>query len=84
MEKQSAELEKVSMTQSRSSVDVGRCLRIAQAKYDIKSAELAKRMGTFPQQIVRYRARKDMSIQTLVSIVAIFGISVDEFLSLEE
>ena len=69
---------------SHSSVDVGRCLRIAQVKYDVKSAELANRLETFPQQVVRWRSNEDMRVQTLVRICNAIGISVDEFLELQE
>ena len=71
------------MTKSRSNPDVGRCLRIAQAKYDVKSADLARALGTFPQQVVRWRATKDMRVHTLKEICDHFGITVDEFLKFD-
>ena len=80
-----AEPERASMTQSHSKdIDVGRCLRIAQAKFDIKSADLARGLHTVPQQVVRWRGAKDIRVSTLKQITDFFGIGIDEFLSLEK
>lgn len=64
-------------------VNVGRCLRIAQAKYDVKSADLARAMSTVPQQVVRWRSTEDLRVATLKRITDHFGITIDEFLSLD-
>ena len=71
------------MTKSHSEeIDIGRCLRIAQAKFDVKSADLARAMNTVPQQVVRWRATKNMRVHTLKDICDHFGVTIDEFLKL--
>lgn len=71
------------MTKSHSDLpDVGRCLRIAQAKYDVKSADLARALNTVPQQVVRWRTTENMRVHTLKAISDHFGITIDEFLRL--
>lgn len=70
------------MMPSHSSPHVGRCLRIAQAKFDVKSADLARALDTVPQQVVRWRATENMRVHTLKAICDHLGITIDEFLSL--
>lgn len=78
--KEKAQVE-ISMTKYHS--DIGKCLRIAQAKFDVKSADLAKGLDTVPQQVVRWRGAKNIRVHQLQDIVAFFGIGMDEFLSLD-
>lgn len=62
--------------------DVGLCLKIAQAKFDISSAELGRRLDVAPQQILRWRKSKNLKFHTVEQLVSQFGIGIDEFCAL--
>lgn len=59
--------------------DVGLCLKIAQIKYDISNAELGRRLGVAPQQVIRWRKSKNLKFHTVEQLVSQFGIGIDEF-----
>ena len=61
-------------------IDAGQCLKAAQADLGITSADLAKRTGSTPQQLVRWRAQANMKIHTVETICKAMDISIYDFL----
>lgn len=59
--------------------DVGKCLRVAMARLDITSAELARRVGVTPQQVVRWRKAKTLRLDTIEMILYNLDIDLEDF-----
>ena len=62
-------------------IDVGRCLRAAQADTGITSAYLASCLEVKPQQIARWRTCDNLKFHTIQSLCKALGMSLEEFLS---
>jgi plasmid maintenance system antidote protein VapI len=65
-------------------MNVGRSINIAMAKKDMRRPDLAKILGTTPQNIKNLIDRDNTSTETLRKLAAIFGMSVSEFIRLGE
>lgn len=63
--------------------NVGNCVKQAQKLKGIKSADLARASGVRPQQVMRWRSQENMKLHTIELLCEIFGISIDEFCSLD-
>lgn len=64
-------------------INIGRCIRIAQVKYDMTGADLAIKMNVSRQQIARWRKADDMKISRIELFAEAFGVSAIELLSLD-
>jgi plasmid maintenance system antidote protein VapI len=64
------------------SVNVGKCIKIAQAINDVSNIDLAKEFGVKPQQVIRWRTNDDMSVNRAIEISKFFGMTFEQFLSL--
>lgn len=62
-------------------VHAGKCLRMAQANAQITNVKLAADIGHIPQDIVKWRARKDMKLSRAVMLAEYFGLTMDEFVA---
>lgn len=62
--------------------NVGKCVRIAQAKREISTANMADDFGVFRQQVQRWRSANDMRLHKVEELAEYFGMSRDEFLKL--
>lgn len=67
-----------------SSINIGKCLRIAQAMKDVTNVELARHFSVKPQQVVRWRNAEDMAIRRMEEIAGYFNMSLIEFMSLSD
>jgi len=65
-------------------VNIGKCLRVAQAMKSVSNGELAKRFGIQPQQVIRWRKMEDMSFRRIQEIAEYFGMSFDAFIGLDD
>ena len=63
--------------------NLGRCLKIAQVKYDINTTRLAEKLMTSPQVASRLRMMPDMKYHTMLRLCEIFKIEPSEFIKLE-
>lgn len=61
-------------------IDAGRCLRMAQKELGIASVVLAKKADSTPQQVVRWRAQKNMKLHTIETICKAMDITINDFL----
>ena len=64
--------------------NIGKCLKIAQVKKDMTTVTLANLLGVSPQVAGLMRQRPDMKYHQMQDICALFGMTVTEFLSLED
>jgi len=62
-------------------IDAGKCLKAAQKDKGITSRELAKRSGTSPQQMLRWRSNKNMKLHTIQLLTFHLDISIDVFIA---
>jgi len=65
-------------------MNVGRSINIAMAKKDMRRPDLAKILGTTPQNIKNLIDRENNSTETLRKLAAIFVMTVSEFIRLGE
>jgi plasmid maintenance system antidote protein VapI len=63
-------------------IDTGASLRVAQAKAQINSSDLARVLDIYPQQIMRWRNGQDMKVSLAIRFSKHFGITLNEFLAL--
>ena len=63
---------------------IGKSLKIAMAKKEIKSSELAKGLGVSSQQVSAWINRGSMRCQSLIPVSQYFGLKVSEFIALGE
>ena len=59
--------------------DVGKCLRVAMARQDITSAELARLLSVTPQQVVRWRKAKTLKLDTIEMILYQLDLDLEDF-----
>jgi transcriptional regulator with XRE-family HTH domain len=62
-------------------IDAGKCLKLAQKDTGINSAKLARMTGTSPQQLLRWRASKNMKLHTIQILSFALGISISDFIT---
>ena len=62
-------------------IDAGKCLKAAQKEKGITSRELAKRSGTSPQQLLRWRSSKNIKLHTIQLLTFHLGINIDDFIA---
>jgi hypothetical protein len=61
-------------------IDAGKCLRLAQKELGVSSVVLAKRADSTPQQVVRWRAQKNMKLHTVEMLAKALDLSIYDFL----
>ncbi|MDB4559248.1 helix-turn-helix transcriptional regulator [bacterium] len=64
--------------------NIGKCLKIAQVKKDMTTVSLANLLGVSPQVAGLMRQRPDMKYHQIQDICALFDMTVDDFLGLED
>ena len=64
------------------SINVGNCLKNAQARKGLSNLELAARMKTSPQQISRWRNQSDIKVQTVQNLCLALDVDMKDFLVL--
>lgn len=62
-------------------INVGECLRVAQARKNVSNRELATRMDKSEQQISRWRSQRDLRIQRVEELCEALKMDIREFLS---
>lgn len=67
-----------------STIDVGKCVRMAQLKMGVRSSELADRMGVVRQQMTRWRYAKTLQVERANQIAQALGMTLTELLELGE
>ena len=65
-------------------IDTGASLRVAQAKFKVTGAALAKVFEVHPQQVIRWRTGKDMKVSLASKLAQYFNITLAEFISMGE
>lgn len=65
-------------------INIGRCLRVAQALKDVKNIDLADRFGVKPQQVIRWRNSEDMPLHRIQDFAAYFDMSLNQFIGLDD
>ena len=63
-------------------IDTGASLRVALAKFNITSAELAKAFEVHPQQVTRWRSGRDMKVSLAVRLSSYFNMTLSEFIAM--
>lgn len=63
-------------------IDVGKCIKVAQMKRTIRSDQMAKDFSVAKQQVYRWRNSEDMSVSKALMFADYFNMSVGEFLEL--
>tara|TARA_Y100000004_G_C8937832_1_gene422875 strand:+ start:1552 stop:1767 length:216 start_codon:yes stop_codon:yes gene_type:complete len=61
-------------------IDAGKCVVLAQKELGVSSVQLAKLTNSTPQQVVRWRAQKNMKIHTIENICKALDLSIYDFL----
>ncbi|MGB2401548.1 MAG: helix-turn-helix domain-containing protein [Porticoccaceae bacterium] len=64
--------------------DAGKCLRLLQRRFDISTVDLAQKLDCHAQQVFRWRNQSNMKLHTLQKICAVAGITLDDFVKLNE
>ncbi len=67
-----------------SSINIGKCVRVAQAMKEVTNVEMARHFSVKPQQVVRWRNAEDMSVRRMEEIAEYCGMSLITFLSLSD
>ena len=62
-------------------IHLGDKLKTAQARKGLSGVELAKRLGTTPQQMSRWRNSRDLSLNLVLRICDSMEITISEFLA---
>jgi len=65
-------------------MNVGKSVRVAMAKRDMKPADLCKLMGASRQYIGQLMNQEQSGIGTVSKLAELFGMKVSEFLALGE
>jgi transcriptional regulator with XRE-family HTH domain len=65
-------------------MNIGKSLKIAMAKRECKSIELAEKLNTSPQQVSNWINCGSMKQSTLIKISEVLGMQVSEFIALGE
>jgi len=65
-------------------INIGRCLRVAQALKDVKNTDLADRFSVRPQQVIRWRNSQDHTLHRVQDFAAYFGMSFEQFIGLDD
>ena len=63
-------------------IDVGKCIKIAQAKRDISVDQMARDMKVVKQQVYRWRQADDIKLRKVEELAEYFDMSLIEFLQL--
>jgi DNA-binding Xre family transcriptional regulator len=63
-------------------IDAGKCVRFAQERSQVSSAELSRLTKTSPQQVLRWRKHKNMKLHTMQLICYCLETSIVDFLAL--
>lgn len=63
-------------------IDVGKCIKVAQMKRSVRSDRIAKDFGVAKQQVYRWRNSPDMAVSKACMFADYFNMSVGEFLQL--
>lgn len=66
-----------------SNINVGKCIRVAQAMNEVQNLDLARHFSVKPQQIVRWRNSEDMNLHRIQDIAEYFEMDFRDFLELE-
>lgn len=61
-------------------VDFGECLKRAQKEKNVRSVELARRLGVHKQQVSIWRGKKNVRLDTLIRVCEALKIDVGDFL----
>mgnify|MGYP003113230198 CR=1 len=64
-------------------IDAGKCLKKAQASVGMTSRDLANLTNTSPQQIIRWKANKNMKLHAIQVLSRALGITVNDFIGFE-
>ena len=64
--------------------DVGKCLRVAMARQDMTSAELARLLSVTPQQVVRWRKAKTLKLDLIEMILYQLDIDLEDFVNFDK
>jgi len=62
-------------------IDAGKCVRKAQNLSGVCNTELASKVGTSPQQVIRFRNQKNMKVHTMQKICSALNISIEDFIT---
>ena len=62
-------------------IHLGDKLKATQARKGLSGVELAKRLGTTPQQLSRWRNSRDLGLNLVLRICDAMGITINEFLA---
>lgn len=65
-------------------INIGRCLKVAQALKDVKNIDLADCFGVKPQQVIRWRNSEDMTLHRIQDFATYFDMSLDQFIGLDD
>lgn len=65
-------------------MNIGKSVRVAMAKRDIKPKELAERMSASRQYIGQLMKAEAVGVGTLSKLCEVFGMKVSEFVALGE
>ena len=65
-------------------INIGRCLRVAQALRNVKNKDLADHFNVRPQQVIRWRNMQDMSVHRVQEIAEYHSMSFDQFIGLDD
>ena len=63
--------------------NVGKCIRIAQEAKEVKTRDICSELGICRQQLQRWRRQENLKLHTVQQFAGIFGMTVDEFISLD-
>ena len=61
-------------------MNASKSIKFFQEEKNITSTELAKALGTIPQQMNRYRSQEDIKLSTALKLCDIFEITIQEFI----
>ena len=64
-------------------INAGKCLKKAQSSVGMTSRDLAVLTNTSPQQIIRWKANKNMKLHAIQVLSRALGITVSEFIEFE-
>jgi DNA-binding phage protein len=63
-------------------IHAGKCVVAAQRQKGISSADFARRAGTSPQQVLRWRTHSNMKLHTIQRVCDALGIKIEVFITL--
>lgn len=62
-------------------INIGRCIRLAQADKEVSSKELAERLDTHRQTINRYRTSDDLKLSVIDKVAKALDLTLIELLN---